>query len=391
LRPAYGTVDVAVIGAGQAGLAVGYYLRRTGLSFVLLDAEEGPGGAWRHTWSSLTLFSPGNASSLPGWLFPPTAGDYPTRDEVLAYLAAYEQRYQLPVKRPVRVSAVERGPTFQLRGPRTSDPGPRTRTPDPGPRTVDPGPWTSDPGPKTQDPGPLYSARAIVSATGTWGNPVVPDVPGRGTFRGVQLHSAHYSSPTPFSGKRVVVVGGGNSGAQLVAELSLVARVTWATREPPRFLADHIDGRFLFREESAIYAAKTEGRAAPPPSLGDIVMVPPVRDARDRGALTAVPMFTHMTANGVVWPDGREESVDAVIWCTGFRAALDHLAPLGVVESSGRIRTAGTRSLVEPRLWLVGYGNWTGFASATLIGVGRTARETVKQIEASLERREPAG
>ena len=169
-----------------------------------------------------------------------------------------------------------------------------------------------------------------------------------------------------------------------MAALSRVAHVTGATRRPPSFLADHIDGRYLFREESAVYAARAAGQASPPISLGDIVMVPSVREARDRGSLHAVPMFTRMTERGVIWPDGREEFVDAVIWCTGFRAALDHLAPLGVVEPSGRIRTAGTRSLVEPRLWLVGYGNWTGFASATMIGVGRTARETVNQIVAEL-------
>ncbi len=348
--PAARRPHVIVIGAGQAGLAVGYYLRRTGLSFTLLDAEEGPGGAWRHTWDSLTLFSPGSASSLPGWLFPPSADDYPTRDEALAYLAAYERRYQLPMERPVRVGAVRRVDTgFEV----DTDRG-------------------------------IRHAHAVVSATGTWAKAVEPDVPGRDSFRGKQFHSAHYSSPSGLAGKRVVIVGAGNSGAQLVAELSRVANVTWATREPPSFLADHIDGRFLFREESAVYAARTAGQASPPISLGDIVMVASVRDARDRGALRAVPMFTGMTERGVIWPDGREESVDAVIWCTGFRPALDHLASLGVVEPSGRIRTAGTRSLVEPRLWLVGYGNWTGFASATMIGVGRTARETVNQIVSEL-------
>ncbi len=358
LRP-----DVIVIGAGQAGLAVGYYLRRTGLSFVLVDGEDGPGGAWRHSWDSLTLFSPGNASSLPGWLFPPSAGDYPSRDEVLAYLTAYERRYQLPIERPVHVSAVRRvdgegEPTFEISGSALA--------------------------PRSSPPAPLYFARAVVSATGTWANAILPDIRGRDAFLSEQLHSASYSSPARFVGKRVIIVGGGNSGAQLVAELSRVANVTWATRQPPTFLPDHIDGRYLFREESAVYAAKVEGRATPPVSLGDIVMVPPVRDARDRGALEAVPMFTRMTPRGVVWPDGREEPVDVVIWCTGFRSALDHLAPLGVIEPTGRVRTAGTRSLVEPRLWLVGYGNWTGFASATMIGVGRTARETVNQIQASL-------
>src|SRR5918999_2853750 len=99
-------VDVVVIGAGQAGLATGYYLRRTDLSYVLLDASPSPGGAWSRHWPSLRLFSPAEASSLPGWLMPPTADGYPTRDEAIDYLTRYEQRYQLPIRRPVRVEAV---------------------------------------------------------------------------------------------------------------------------------------------------------------------------------------------------------------------------------------------------------------------------------------------
>jgi hypothetical protein len=101
-------LDVIVIGAGQAGLATGFYLRRSGLSYVLLDDEDGPGGAWRHTWDSLRLFSPAQWSSLPGRLMPGGDGEYPTRDDVLAYLADYEVRYALPVGRPVRVRAVRR-------------------------------------------------------------------------------------------------------------------------------------------------------------------------------------------------------------------------------------------------------------------------------------------
>jgi hypothetical protein len=100
--------------------------------------------------------------------------------------------------------------------------------------------------------------------------------------------------------------------------------------------------------------------------------------------LAAVPPFARFTADGVVWPDGREERIDAVIWCTGFRPALEHLRPLGVAGPDGRIRVEGTRSAAEPMLWLVGYGDWTGFASATLIGVGRSARATVREIEAAL-------
>lgn len=342
--------DVVVIGGGQAGLAMGYYLRRTPLRWTILDAQEAPGGAWLHTWRSLRLFSPARFSSLPGWMFP--GGDaYPSRDDAIDYLARYEQRYALPVRRPVRVTLVRR-----------QDGGFVVETDTGG-----------------------FTARAVVSATGTWDAPFIPIYPGRETFRGAQVHSAAYESPEPFAGKRVLVVGGGNSGAQVLAELSKVADTTWVTLQPPRFLPDEVDGRYLFDYATALYRARQQGSEPPPQAnLGDVVMVPPVVEARGRGVLTAVPPFTRFTATGVVWPDGREERIDAVIWCTGFRPALEHLRPLGVVEADGRVRTEGTRAAAEPMLWLVGYGNWTGFASATLIGVGRSARETVRQIEAAL-------
>lgn len=342
------TLDVLVIGGGQAGLAVGYYLRRTPLRWAILDAGDGPGGAWRRGWDSLRLFSPARFSSLPGWMMPGGDDEYPSRDEALDYLARYEERYELPVHRPVRVRSVERD-------------GEMLRV------DTDRGEW---------------SARAVVSATGTWAGPYVPDVPGREAFRGMQIHSAEYRSPAPLAGKRVLVVGGGNSGAQVMADLAQGADATWVTLDAPRFLPGHVDGRYLFDQATALYRARKEGREAPPPaSLGDIVMVAPVRAARDRGALESVRPFERFTADGVVWPDGREERIDAVIWCTGFRPALEHLRPLGVVGPNGRVEVRGTRSIAEPRLWMVGYGDWTGFASATLIGVGRSARATVQEIE----------
>jgi thioredoxin reductase len=351
-------LDVAVIGGGQAALAVGYFLRRTGLSFVLLDEQPAPGGAWRHAWPSLRLFSPAQWSSLPGWLMPRGAEEYPTRDETVAYLSEYERRYALPIERPRRVRAVRRLDV--------SDPSGAQLALDLA--TVAP-----------------IHARAVVSATGTWANPYLPELPGRADFRGTVLHSAHYAGPEAFRGQRVIVVGGGNSGAQIVAELSEVADVTWTTLRPPQFLPDDVDGRYLFAQATARYQALKAGKTPEPArSLGHIVAVEPVRQARARGALDAIPMFARFTASGVAWPDGEERGTDAVIFATGFRSALEHLRPLGVVEDEGRVAVAGTRAIAEPRLWLVGYGEWTGFASATTIGVGRSARTTVDEIVVAL-------
>ncbi|MDJ0388081.1 ArsO family NAD(P)H-dependent flavin-containing monooxygenase [Roseomonas sp. E05] len=345
--------QVVVIGGGQSGLAIGYFLRRAGLDFEILDASPRPGGAWPSAWESLHLFSPAQWSSLPGWPMPPVpGGGYPGRDHVVAYLAAYEERYRLPVRRPVRAEAVGRA-------------GDRLLV-----RTAA-GNWT---------------AAAVVSATGGAGRPFIPDYPGARTFRGRQLHSSAYRAPGEFAGRRVLVVGGGNSGAQILAELSQVAEATWVTPEPPTFLPDEVDGRVLFERATERVRAQQEGRD-PGPSrggLGDIVMVPPVRQARDRGALRSVRPFLRFEPEGVVWPDGSRTRVEAVIWCTGFRPALEHLAPLGVLEPDGRVAVRGGRSVREPRLWLLGYGDWTGMASATLAGVTRAARSAAREIQEAL-------
>lgn len=361
MQPKANKYDVVVIGGGQAGLSTGFYLRRTGLSYVILDAQPEAGGAWTKAWKSLTLFSPAQWSSLPGWLMPGGGTDkYPSRDEVISYLRQYEDRYNLPVKRPVQVTAVK------------SDSDELSEN-----LIVE-----SSTG--------NYFAKAVVSATGSWKKSYVPQYPGQEDFAGVQIHSAFYESPKQFAGRRIIVVGAGNSGAQIMAEVSLFADALWVTLEEPQFLPDDVDGRVLFDVASEQYRKLTQGAnsisSVPKRSdlLGSIVMVDPVKQARDRGVMQSVRPFVRFNRNGVVWEDGSETEIDAVIWCTGFQPALDHLQPLGVVTENNRVEVKGTHSIKESRLWLVGYGNWTGFASATLIGVGRSARKTVEEISVFL-------
>ncbi|MFG3549754.1 ArsO family NAD(P)H-dependent flavin-containing monooxygenase [Streptomyces sp. NPDC047725] len=343
--------DVVVVGGGQAGLAAGYHLRRRGLDFVILDAGTAPGGSWQHMWDSLHLFSPAEHSSLPGRLMPAQPGEtYPDAGHVVDYLADYEKRYDLPVRHGTRVRSVRRD-------------GDRLLV------EADSGTWRT---------------RAVISATGTWSRPFLPAVPGRSAFAGRQLHTVNYRCPADFAGQRVIVVGGGNSGAQIAADLALDGRVeaTWVTRRPPRFLPDDIDGRALFDVATARRRALDAGRddTGGVASLGDIVAVPPVRAARDAGLLLARAMFSRLAADGVRWADGSGAAADAVIWCTGFRPSLSHLAPLDLRGPRGRIPTDGTRALPEPRLHLLGYGDWTGPASATLVGVGRTARNAAREV-----------
>jgi cation diffusion facilitator CzcD-associated flavoprotein CzcO len=340
-------VDVVVIGAGQAGLSAAWALRAQGFApesgFVVLDAEAGPGGAWQHRWPSLTISTTHRVHDLPGLPFRPADDEVRAVDAVPAYFAAYERAFDLPVRRPVRVTAVRRtgGDRFRV-------------------ETTD-GRWT---------------ARAVVNATGTWTRPFVPRYPGQELFAGRQLHTVDYRSAEEFAGQHVVVVGGGASAVQLLGEISQVTSTTWVTRRPPVWR----EGPFGPEEGRAavalVEAAVREGRS-PGSVVGvtGLVVTPWVRDALARGALERLPMFDRLTRDGVAWADGRFVRADVVLWATGFRAALRHLAPLRLRGEGGGIRMEGTHVAGEPRLHLVGYG-----PSASTIGANRAGQAAARQL-----------
>jgi thioredoxin reductase len=341
-------VDVVVIGAGQAGLSTAWALVRQGFEpetgFVVVDADDGPGGAWQHRWPSLTLGTTHRVHDLPGLRFDPPADDTPAVASVPAYFAEYERRFDLPVHRPVRVRAVRR----------TDDERFRVET--------DSGDWT---------------ARAIVNATGTWTRPFVPRYPGQELFRGRQLHTVDYRSADEFAGQHVVVVGGGASATQLLGEISRVASTTWVTRRPPVWREGPFDENVGREVVAKVEEAVREGRR--PGSVvgltGLLVSTPYIRDGLDRGVLERLPMFDRITEDGVTWADGRHVLADVILWATGFRAAVQHLAPLHLRGSGGGIRMDGTQVTGEPRVHLVGYG-----PSASTIGANRAGQAAARQL-----------
>jgi len=349
-------LDIVVIGAGQAGLSAAYHLRRLGLvprrDFLVLDAAAHPGGAWQYRWPSLTLSSVNRVHDLPGLAFADFAGgdaSVQASIAVPAYFAAYEARFGLDVLRPARVAVVcERGARLRVE----SDRG-------------------------------LFSARGLINATGTWEKPYIPDYPGRDLFEGRQLHTSDYVSADAFAGQHVLVVGGGISALQLLDEISRVTRTSWVTRTPPRFR----DGPF--DEEAgraAVALVEKRVRAGLPPasvvSVTGLPMTPAIAAMRRRGVLERQEMFAEITPTGVRWADGRELAVDTILWCTGFRSALDHLAPLGLREPGGGIVMEGrlaTRVARDPRIHLVGYG-----PSASTIGANRAGAAAARELAAHL-------
>ncbi|APU13376.1 MULTISPECIES: NAD(P)-binding domain-containing protein [Actinoalloteichus] len=349
-------VDVVVIGAGQAGLSTGFHLRRTGhrpeTGYVLLDAPPGPGGAWQFRWPTLRMATVHGVHDLPGLPMGPVDETARAATVVPAYFADYEKHFALPVHRPVQVRSVR---------PEDDDPQGRLRV-------------ETDRG--------EYSARAVINATGTWTRPFWPSVPGQADFRGRQLHTVDYQGPAEFAGARVVVVGGGSSAIQLLAEIAGVAETTWVTRRPPVF---H-EGPFTHEHGRAAVALVDEAvRAGRPPEsvvgVTGLLLTPEVRQMQEAGLLNRLPMFDSLSQDGPVWDDGRAVSADVILYATGFRAALDHLRPLRLREPGGGIVVENTRVPAEPRVQLVGYG-----PSASTVGATRAGRFAVRDVNRLLGR-----
>ena len=350
--------EIVVIGAGQAGLSSAYHLKKRGLAanrgFVVLDQSPQPGGAWQFRWPSLTLSTVNRIHDLPGLRFSDAVdtgtGSVQASIAVPRYFAAYEEAFDLPVYRPVEVRVVcDRGEWFHV-----------------------------------ETDGIAIHTRGIINATGTWEAPYIPEYPGAERFRGRQLHTRDYRTAEEFAGQHVVIVGGGISAIQLLDEISRVTTTTWVTRKAPEFRSGPFD-----EEAGRAAVAMVEERVRrglPPASVVSVTGIPvtPAIDAmRARGALDRLPMFSEITEGGVRWPDGVAIEADVILWCTGFRSSLDHLAPLMLRETGGGITMTGrlaTQVAKEPRIHLVGYG-----PSASTIGANRAGGAAASELMALLK------
>ena len=349
--------DIVVIGAGQAGLSSAYHLKKRGLApnrgFVVLDQSPNAGGAWQHRWPSLTLSAVNRIHDLPGMRFSDAVDTGTTEAQaavaVPRYYQAYEKAFELPVYRPVKATVVcDRGERFVVETDRIE-----------------------------------VSARGIVNATGTWESPYIPEYPGAERFVGRQLHTKDYRTAQEFAGKHVVIVGAGISAIQLLNEISRVTTTTWVTRRPPEFRAGPFD-EAAGRAAVAIVEDRVR-RGLPPSSVVSVTglpITPAIEAMRARGVLNRLPMFSEIVEDGVRWPDGNTLRADVILWCTGFRSSLDHLAPLMLREPNGGIVMTGrlaTQLAKDPRIHLVGYG-----PSASTIGANRAGGAAAAELMAFL-------
>ena len=351
--------DVLVIGAGQAGLATAHALRSTGLSHLVLEAGEQVGGSWPLFYDSLSLFSPARFCALPGLAMPGDPGRYPTRDEAVVYLRSYAEHFGVPVRTGARVASVRApgsdGFVVGLVG------------------------------------GETLRARAVVAATGGFGAPYVPTLPGMSRYGGELLHVSAYRRPDGFAGRRVVVVGAGNSAVQVAHELSAVARVSLATRAPlglrrQRPLGVDLHYWVAWSGLDRLPLGRRAGGAVG--VLDDGTYAAAVAAGRpDRR-----PMFSALTPEGVRWDDGTTEPVDTVILATGYRPDVGYLPQVALAADGWPEHHRGVSTTV-PGLGFVGLPGQTGIASATLRGVGPDARRVVRHLARRLAPRpgSPAG
>ncbi|MFK0258588.1 flavin-containing monooxygenase [Streptomyces sp. NPDC090445] len=348
-------VEAVVIGGGQSGLAAAHALAGAGLKPVVLEASGRAAGSWPRYYDSLTLFSPARFSALPGLPFGGDPDRYPHRDEVAGYLDRYAARLDAEIRTGSRVAevAAEEG-LFRI----------------------------------SLEGGAGLTAGAVVAASGSFGNPHRPALPGLESFTGRALHVADYRTPEAFAGQQVVVVGAGNSAVQVAAELARTSRTVLATRAPVKFARQRLLGRDLH-----VWLTRTGLDAAP---LGRLLRTPPAQpvldDGRYRAALTAGlpehrPVFTGLAGDMVTWTDGTVEKADAVILATGYRPHLPYLARLeGVLDSAGRPRHRDGASLAHPGLAFVGLEWQRSLSSNSLRGVGRDASRAARRIAAHLAR-----
>jgi putative flavoprotein involved in K+ transport len=340
--------DVAIVGAGSAGLATAALLRRSGLDPLVIEAGPEPGAAWRERYDRLRLHTPRLLSSLPGLRIPRRYGRWVARDDLLEYFHDYADAHGLDIRTGVRV------------------------------KRIDPG-WTLD-----TSTGPIGAA-AVIVATGYNGAPFIPDWRGRDSFPGELIHSSQYRNPAPYRDRDVLTVGAGNSGAEIATDVAdgRAARSRLSVRTPPQIVRratagvpaqllgmairhlppDWVDPITITQRKLSIPDLAAQGMPRPEHGIRTTfvatgttpILDVGIVDAVRRGRVEVVAAVESFEGSDVVLADGSRLSPDVVIAATGFRAGLEQLVGhLGVLGPRGLpLKTDGEPAL--PGLWFVGF------------------------------------
>jgi putative flavoprotein involved in K+ transport len=326
-------LDIAVVGGGQAGLAMGYYLREKGLRFAIFERGASIAPAWHERWDSLTLFTPRRYSALPGLPFPGDPDGYPTRDEVIAYLERYAETVALPIELNSEVRRLSyEGGRFILELDL---------------RTV--------------------TADQVVVATGPFQTPFVPEL-AEGLDPGVwQAHSTGYRQPGDVPEGAVLVVGGGNTGFQIAKELAATHKVILSVGSKQKPLPQRIAGRDLFwwLTKTHLLSTTVESRLGSKLQHRDTLIGSSPRELKRRYGVELKPRAIDAVGRTVRFEDGSEVVISGVVWATGYRLDFSWI-DLPILDSNGRLRHR--RGVTDvPGLYFLGL-TWQWTRGSALIG-----------------------
>jgi putative flavoprotein involved in K+ transport len=346
--------DTAIVGGGQAGLAVGYHLQKQGRPFVILEANERIGDSWRRRhWNSLRLFTPAGHDGLPGWRFPAPSWSFPTKNELADYLEAYATRFELPVRTGISVDRVSREGARYVIGAGDT----------------------------------MFEADNVVVASGSYRIPTVPEFASALDPRIVQMHSSDYRDPSQLREGDVLLVGAGNSGADIALEVTRRHRTWLSGRDKGQipFQIETTRTRLLFPVlwfvASRVLTVKTPiGRKLRPHVLES--GAPRIRvKTKDLAAagVERVPKVVAMADGLPVLEDGRIMEVANVIWCTGFREDFGWIDLPVIGEDGQPVQQRGVVTS-EPGLYFVGMDFLYSFTSENVGGVGRDAAHIANHI-----------
>ena len=347
------TFDTIVIGGGQAGLAVGYFLSQQRQNFIILDKYPRSGDSWRCRWDSLRLFTPSQFDSLPGLPYPHANNYFPTKDEIADYLETYARHFNLPVRHNTRVTSLSQsGQGFQVAAGDS-----------------------------------ILNAQNVVIATGPYQVPHIPALSSELDPSIFQLHSNAYHNPGQIPGKSVLVVGAGNSGAEIGLELVQAGRQVWlAGRDVGRIPANSPIGKILGRR--LIWWLTTYVMTLDTPvgrkihanlELGGTPLGRATREELARSGIELTPRLAAVREGKPQLEDGRPLTIDSIVWATGFRPDF-HWVELPIFDAHGY--PSHSRGIVPgvPGLYFVGMPFQTGLASSLLGGVGKDAADIAAQI-----------
>lgn len=326
-------LDVAVVGGGQAGLAMGYYLREQGLQFAIFEGSDSIAPAWLERWDSLTLFTPRRYSALPGLHFPGDRDGYPSRDEVIAYLEEYARTFDLPLELNSRVRRL----------------------------TKENGSFVLD------IDGRTVIADQVVVATGPFQTPFVPEIADKLDAEVWQVHSTSYRQPRDVPEGTVLVVGGGNTGFQIAKELSATHKVLLSVGSKQKPLPQRIVGRDLFwwLTKTRLLSTTVESRLGRKLRYRDTLIGSSPRELKGKYGVEVKPRATDAKGRTIRFGDGGSVEVDALIWATGYRSDLSWI-DLPIFDSNEGLRHR--RGVTDvPGLYFLGL-TWQWTRGSALIG-----------------------